>query len=122
MRSQFIRALVLIAGLGLAATGCGKYSISNLRATQAFQTGNEMYRKAEYKTAVVEYARAVELNPDLGYAYFFLGNSYDNMYKSTKKGDPENDANLEKAVTNYKLAIDKLKTSKEPQAPKILKL
>jgi tetratricopeptide (TPR) repeat protein len=122
MRSQFIRVLVLIAGLGLTAAGCGKYSINNLRATQAFQTGNEMYRKGEWKTAVSEYSRAVELNPDLGYAYFFLGNSYDNLYKPTKKGEPENDANIQKAVDNYKLAIEKLKGNNEPQAPKILKL
>lgn len=122
MRLQFIRVLVLIVGLGLTAAGCGKYSIGNLRATQAFQTGNEMYRKAEYKRAIDEYTRAVEFNPDLGYAYFFLGNSYDNMFKPTKKGEPENDAYIQKAVDNYKLAIDKLKGNTEPQAAKVLKL
>ena len=122
MRSHFTRALFLIAALGLAAAGCGKYSINNLRATQAFQTANEQYKKAEYKAAITEYSRAVQLNPDLGYAYFFLGNSYDNLYKPTKKGEPENDANLAKAVENYKIAIDKLKQSKEPAAARILKL
>src|SRR5437763_811819 len=90
MRWHFTRTLVLVAGLGLAAAGCGKYSINNLRATQAFQTANEAYKKGEWKQAVGEYTRAVTLNPDLGYAYFFLGNSYDNLYKPTKKGDPEN--------------------------------
>mgnify|MGYP003347201812 CR=1 FL=1 len=69
MRSHFTRALFLIAALGLAAAGCGKYSINNLRATQAFQTANEQYKKAEYKAAITEYSRAVQLNPDLGYAY-----------------------------------------------------
>jgi tetratricopeptide (TPR) repeat protein len=122
MRSQFTRVLVLAVGLGLAAAGCGKYSINNLRATQAFQTGNEQYKKGEWKQAVQAYQEAVTLNPDLGYAYFFLGNSYDNLYKPTKKGDPENDANLTKAVESYKAAIDKLKGNHDPQAPKILKL
>lgn len=122
MRSQFTLALVLVAGLGLASAGCGKYSINSLRATQAFQTGNEQYKKGEWKHAIDEYTRAVTLNPDLGYAYFFLGNSYDNLYKPTRRGDPENDVNLDKAVENYKLAIEKLKGNEEPQAPKILKL
>ena len=113
--------LVLVLGLGLTAAGCGKYSISNLRATQAFQTGNEQYKKAEYKAAVEEYSLAVGFNPDLGYAYFFLGNSYDNLYKGTKKGDPENDAYLTKAVENYKKAIEKL-TGKDPTQQKYRKL
>jgi tetratricopeptide (TPR) repeat protein len=122
MRSHFARVLVLTAGIGLMTAACGKYSINNLRATQAFQTANEQYKKAEWKAAISDYTRAVTLNPDLGYAYFFLGNCYDNLYKPTKKGEPENDANLNKAVENYKLAIDKLKGNKEPQAGKILKL
>jgi tetratricopeptide (TPR) repeat protein len=124
MRSRLLPVLVAasLTGLGLTAAGCGKYSISNLRATQAFQTANEQYKKGEYKVAIAEYERAITFNPDLGYAYFFLGNCYDNQYKSTKKGDPENDANLTKAVDNYKLAIDKLKGSTDPRGPEIRKL
>ena len=122
MRWLSPRALVLIAGLGLATAGCGKYSISNLRATQALQTGNMQYQRGDWVAAIREYTRAVTYNPDLGFAYFFLGNSYDNLYKPTKRGEPENDANIEKAVANYRLAIEKLKGSDEPQAPKYLKL
>ena len=125
MRSHFARVslvLSLTLGLGFVSAACGKYSINNLRATQAFQTANEQYKKAEWKSAIPEYTRAVTLNPDLGYAYFFLGNCYDNLYKPTKKGEPDNDANLTKAVENYNLAINKLKNAKDPQAPKILKL
>lgn len=122
MRRQFIRLLVLVAALGLVAAGCGKYSINSLRATQAFQTGNQMYMRGEWTMAAQEYDRAVSLNPDLGYAYFFLGNSYDNLYKPTKRGEAENDAYIGKAVENYKLAIAKLKGNQEPDAPKILKL
>jgi len=95
MRSHFARVslvLSLTLGLGFVSAACGKYSINNLRATQAFQTANEQYKKAEWKSAIPEYTRAVTLNPDLGYAYFFLGNCYDNLYKPTKKGEPENDA------------------------------
>lgn len=121
MRWRFSQVLVLVVGLGLAA-GCGKYSINNLRATQAFQTGNMNYQRGEWQTAIQEYSRAVDLNPEFGYAYFFLGNSYDNLFKPTKRGEPENDAYLDKAIENYKLAIQNLKGSAEPSAPKILKL
>ena len=43
-----------------------------------------------------------------GSAYFFLGNSYDNLYKPSKKGDAENDALLTKAVNNYQRGAEKL--------------
>jgi tetratricopeptide (TPR) repeat protein len=35
-------------------------------------------------------------------AYFFLANSYDNLYRGAKKGDAANDAYMSKAVENYK--------------------
>jgi hypothetical protein len=41
MRWQFTRLLLGVVAVSLVAAGCGKYSISALRATQAFQTGNE---------------------------------------------------------------------------------
>jgi tetratricopeptide (TPR) repeat protein len=125
MRWQFTRVFVLVAALGLITAGCGKYSISNLRATQAFQSGNEMYNKGQLKEALADYDKALGFNPELGYAYFFRGNVYDQMFKATKRGEAENDANLDKAVADYKTAIEKLKASPEsadPNVQKILKL
>src|ERR1051325_8120461 len=122
MPTKVTRVLVLLLGLALTGSACGKYSIGNLRALKAFQDANEKYQKSEFKAAADDYERVVQLNPDLGYAYFFLGNSYDNLYKPTKKGQPENDAYLPKAVENYRKAIDKLKGSTEPKAPDIRKL
>ena len=40
-------------------------------------------------------------------AYFFLGNSYDNLYKPARKGEADNDAMLTKAIENYKIAAEK---------------
>ena len=37
------------------------------------------------------------------------GNSYDNQYKPSKKGEPANDALLDKAVENYQMAAEKLR-------------
>jgi tetratricopeptide (TPR) repeat protein len=58
----------------------------------------------------------VSLDPSLGDAYFFLGNSYDNMYRPTKRGDAANDGYLTKAIDYYK------KSSESANDPKIRKL
>ena len=31
-------------------------------------------------------------DPDLNQAYFYLGNWYDNLFKPSRRGEPENDA------------------------------
>src|SRR5216683_494079 len=43
----------------------------------------------------------------LATAYFFLGNSYDQLYKPAKQWDPTNDAYIQKAIANYRKAADK---------------
>ncbi len=125
MQSRITGRLVLVVGLGLTLAACGKYSINSLRASQAFQNATEKYQKGDYQGAIPDYEHVIQLSPDFGvgpFAYFFLGNSYDNLYKPAKKGDPENDGYLTKAVDNYKLAVEKLSTSPDPRAPNIRKL
>ena len=87
----------------MAAAGCGKYSISNIRSLKAFQDANGSTRRATTRAAVRRYEEAVQLNPDLGFAYFFLGNSYDNLYKPAQEGRAgERRATCTKAVENYR--------------------
>ncbi len=117
MQSRFTRVVVLVAGVSLAAAACGKYSISNIRSLKAFQDGTDAYNRKDFAGAAEAYARAIEHNPENGFAYFFLGNSNDNLFKPARKGDPENDAYLTKAIENYRKAIEKLAVSEEPQAP-----
>jgi len=74
----------------------------------AWKDANAAYAASDYKKAIAKYQEALKNNPELAYAYFYLGNSYDNLYKATKKGQPENDAYLQKAVENYKLATEKI--------------
>lgn len=119
MQSRITRIVLLAVGVSVAAAGCGKYSISNIRALKAFQEGSDAYKKGDFEEAIQNYSESIVHNPDFGYAYFFLGNSYDNLFKPSRKGEPENDAYINKAVENYRLAIDKLATSEEPQAPMI---
>jgi tetratricopeptide (TPR) repeat protein len=119
MQFRFTRMIVLIVGVSLAATACGRYSIGSIRSSKAFKDGLEEYQKADYRSAVESFERSTQLSPDFqlaGFAYFYEGNAYDKLYRPARKGEPDNDANLEKAVENYRKAIEKLASSDLPQA------
>ena len=115
-RNSFARGAVLALGLtvGLsAAAGCGRYSISNLRAVKAFKDGSEAYKKSDFAKASELFEESVKYLSDQGVVYFFLANSYDQQWKPSRKGEPANDAFMAKAVQNYQLAIDKLTADTE---------
>lgn len=122
MQSRFARIAVLVVGLAVATSACGKYSISSIRSLKAFKDGIALYQKGAYRDAVPLFESAIDLNPNFGLSYFFLGNSYDSLYKPSHKGEADNDANLPKAVENYRKAIEKLANSNEPQAAQYRKL
>jgi tetratricopeptide (TPR) repeat protein len=118
---KLIRVVALVLAVGLSTTACGKYSIGNLRSLMAFKEANELYKRGDFPKAVEAYQRAIQHNPDFGISYFFLGNSYDNMYKPSRRGEAENDANLVKAVENYRKATEVIK-DEDIQGPQIRKL
>jgi tetratricopeptide (TPR) repeat protein len=107
IRAASAASIALVVGLSLAAAGCGKYSLANLKGVKAFKDANGAYQVRDYKKAadryelVVANETALRITPTLNTAFFFLANSYDNLYKPGKKGDPQNDAYLEKAIENY---------------------
>jgi tetratricopeptide (TPR) repeat protein len=104
--SRTVLLAVVLAIAGLGASSCSK--IGMLKGQMAWKDANAAYAASDYKKAIEKYQEALKNNPELSYAYFYLGNSYDNLYKVAKKGQPENDANLQKAVENYKLATEKI--------------
>ena len=105
--------LALVLGLSMLAAGCGKYSWGTLSAVKSFKDGNVLYAQKDWKKAAEKYEAVVshedsfEKLPQLATAYFFLGNSYDQLYKPAKVGDANNDAYIQKAITNYRKAADK---------------
>jgi tetratricopeptide (TPR) repeat protein len=112
-RSSAASALVL--SLGVALAGCGK--MNEVRAMKAYKDANKLYASNDYREAVVKYEEAIQLDPEDGInscgaspgcVYFFLGNSYDNLYRPTRKGEANNDSYLEKAIANYKLASERI--------------
>jgi tetratricopeptide (TPR) repeat protein len=98
--------LALIAGLGVLLAGCSK--VNEVRAMKAFKDGNKQYAGSHWKEAADKYEEAIALDPNNATIYFYLANSYDNLYRPTRKGEPANDQLLEKAITNYKLAAEKI--------------
>ena len=95
----------MVAALSLSVTACGKYN--ELKAKKNFKDANALYQQGEYRRAAVEYETALQQDPNLVAAYFYLGNSYDNLYKVTRKGEAENDKMLENAIKNYKIAAER---------------
>jgi hypothetical protein len=107
--------MALIAGLGLALAGCGQFG--QIRGMKAYKDGNKLYAGSDWKAAVEKYEDTITLDPDNalqtcsvgpGCVYFYLANSYDNLYRPAKRGDAANDQLLEKAIANYKLASEKI--------------
>jgi tetratricopeptide (TPR) repeat protein len=112
-RAVSAAAMTLVLGLSVAAAGCGKYSVGTLKAIKAFKDGNLAYAQKDWKKSVEKYEAVVEHEdsfaqvPQLATAYFFLGNSYDQLYKPAKQGDATNDGYIQKAIENYRKAADK---------------
>jgi predicted Zn-dependent protease len=116
-------AFVAMLTLGSFAAGCGQVNV--IRARKAFKAANQAYQAQEYKKAAEGYEETVAAdpdNPDIQAAYFFLGNSYDQQFKPSKKGDPANDALMQKAVDAYQKAAERLSASPKPEDKKLGKL
>ncbi len=115
------RALVAVLALGtFMAVGCSK--VGKVQAMRSLKEANKAYQAQDYRKAADLYADAIQQapdDPDVISAYFFLGNSYDNQWKPSKKGDPANDALLDKAVQNYETAAQKLTASDRPEYKKL---
>jgi tetratricopeptide (TPR) repeat protein len=121
MRSLSGASLAVAAMLALGSltstVGCAK--VGEIKAKKAFKSANQAYQQQDYKKAAELYEDTVAADPNLDSAYFFLGNSYDNQYKPSKKGDAANDALLQKAVENYQKAAEKLSASAKPDDKKL---
>ncbi len=96
-------ALVLgLAALGVAVSGCGQFNM--LQARKTIKEAHILYAQQDWKRASERYEETIQFDPNQNQAYFFLGNSYDNLYKPSRKGDATNDGYLTKAVEFYKKA------------------
>lgn len=112
--------LVLIAGLSVTLVGCGR--IAMLQGLMSFRDGNALYGGQDWKAAAAKYedtvakcggaSDAICKDPTLSVAYFFLGNSYDNLYQPSRNGEANNDALMTKAIANYRKAAEVVQDQK----------
>ncbi len=119
----FVAVTALATALTFAAVGCGQ--VDQLKGRKSYKDANQAYQSQDYKKAADLYQKAIDADPNAKEtmpAYFFLANCLDNLYKPSKKGDPANDALMEKAVQYYQTAAEKLNASDSPDYKKLGKL
>ena len=72
----------------------------------ALKDAHTAYQQQDYRGAIEAYEKAIAADPTQTESYFYLGNSYDNMYRPTRRGEAANDALIDNAVANYKKAVE----------------
>jgi tetratricopeptide (TPR) repeat protein len=106
-------AVALVVSVAVAAAGCAK--IGELQAARSAKAANVAYAAQDYPKAAALYEEALHSNPELGFAYFYLGNSLEQQWKPSRRGEPDNDALLTRAVENYRIAAEKLSNAPTEQ-------
>jgi len=89
--------LILAAFFITSFSGCEKLKLNNLKANNHLKKANQFYTEEKYKKAINEYQEALELNPGLKVAYFYLGSSYALLYSPSKTTE-RNKENGKKAL------------------------
>jgi tetratricopeptide (TPR) repeat protein len=107
MRFRNIVCALAVVASPLIVAGC-----SSVKARAAFQDANKLYKLEKYKEAIALYQRAVDLDPDLAEARFYLANAHQALYRPGKPS-PENTVHLETALSEYfeALARNKAKSA-----------
>ena len=81
-----------------------------------FTEANTMYARQEYARAAELYEAVIAADQTnasgiAGQVYFFLANSYDNLWNANRRNDPANQRLLENAAANYQRAVEILQRS-----------
>ena len=92
--------LALVAVLILPLASCQTMGHS------VFTDANALYQRGDYEGAAVLYEDALQSDPDLVVAHFYLANSYDNQFRPGVRGDADDDRLLQLAIQEYIVAID----------------
>jgi tetratricopeptide (TPR) repeat protein len=103
-RNTLLVALLAIVFI-FAATGCEKIKISRLRANYYFTNGNKNFTQNLFRNAIADYEKALALNPNMGEAYHFLGESYKNLYRPGTE-TPDNAEKAAKALEALRKAYE----------------
>ncbi len=88
--------------LALVVVGVG---CDLIKAKAAFKDGNKLYKEENYRQALEEYERAVELKPDFAEAHVYLASAHQSLYRPGRD-DPENEMHLQKAIEHYEMSLE----------------
>lgn len=116
IRKASAATTALVLGMSLTAGGCGRYSMSALKAQKAYKEGNDRYKGQDWKGAAAKYEYALQNDPGKSEIFFYIGNAYDNMWKASRVGEAENDASMQKALVYYQKSAE---NDKSPQMKKL---
>ena len=109
--ARFVVVAVLMAPL----VSC-QY-LDQLSALRTFKEANLAYGRGDYELAAERYEEILAileeasdstqlLNEQLTATYFYVANSYDNLYKPSRRGESNNDMYLNDAIHYYRLASE----------------
>lgn len=87
---KYASSMLLLLGvvvLALGFTGCQELLPDKLQANQHVKTGNSLYTEEKYFSALQEYEKALELNPELKVLYLYIGTCNSALYKPMKQDD-----------------------------------
>jgi tetratricopeptide (TPR) repeat protein len=77
--------------LGVSSTvACS--AVAELKAKMKFREANAAYQSQNYEKAIELYEETLRNDPSLTQVYFYLRNSYDNLYRpGLREADPANE-------------------------------
>jgi tetratricopeptide (TPR) repeat protein len=88
-----------------------------IKAKAAFKDGNKLYKEENYREAIREYERAIELKPDFAEAHAYLASAHQSLYRPGRD-DPENEMHLQKAIEHYERSLE-VNTLESPQLEEV---
>ena len=96
--------LALVATMLLPLVSC-QY-LDQLTAMKVIQDAHTQYQRSDWEGAAALYEEVLVNDPTMVDAEFYLANSYDNLYRPARRGEPDNDRYLEMAIDHYISSAD----------------
>ncbi len=107
-RRRLLGALV-VAVVAISMSGCGQW-FNVLKARQSFQSANSAYGGKEYTSAIEEYEKVLELDPDgdrrvILPTHFYLGSSNHLIFSASRVDAASRDMRIDNAIEYYEKAL-----------------
>jgi tetratricopeptide (TPR) repeat protein len=114
MKTRYRHAIALPVVLALlAGVGC-----NTVRSKAAFKDGNRFYKEENWRRAIEKYEQALQFDPSMAEAHFYLASAQQSLYRPSKENDPENRAHLDQAVAHYTKSLE----VNQKNSPNLLKV